>query len=643
MAGRNLVTIGSRFDNKVSPELSKLKGQFDGLGSAAKTGFGLGVGIKAFNLLDQAISAVIPHIFEAIENAARLEQAQAKSDAVFKSSADEVEAWSKTTADAFGISQRAALESAAGFGNLFKSMGLAEEQSKDMSIALVNLSADLAAFNNLPTDQVLAKLQSGIIGNVKSVRSLGVTWSAESVAQKAVELGFAKTTKAVSEQAKVQARYAIIMEQTTIQQGQAAREGKSLEMIQAKLGARVEEMSASFGEVLLPVLVQLGGLILQYVLPAIAQFADILSKTLVPAIVFVAGVFDSFVKAIDLGIARLIVAFIQLNDFIGSIPGPWHHAADEIATSTGTMADLVAGHTHNLAGKVEDDMTAYGRSIAAAATATAHLKGKVADDTYAIRTSIGEVATKTQTTRLSVSTQLRLMRAAFNTTRSAIIGDARDIVTQALDVVDTRVQLSVLNAKVAALEKIATSRKLTIAEKNDLRSLVGQQAQAVLDLAEAGAGGSATVKAAVTDMNKALPLVGAHITRVVGAVNEALHRMEIKIRADAIALARLKAGIPYADYTPPGYPLRAAGGPVSARQPYVVGEKGPELFVPNNSGNIIPNSGASGGGPGWGGGGSTVVFQSLWPPTPQMVRETAKLIDAAGWSVLDTAAPIQGR
>ena len=33
----------------------------------------------------------------------------------------------------------------------------------------------------------------------------------------------------------------------------------------------------------------------------------------------------------------------------------------------------------------------------------------------------------------------------------------------------------------------------------------------------------------------------------------------------------------------------ANGGPVGMRQPYLVGEKGPELFVPNQSGNIIPN------------------------------------------------------
>lgn len=34
---------------------------------------------------------------------------------------------------------------------------------------------------------------------------------------------------------------------------------------------------------------------------------------------------------------------------------------------------------------------------------------------------------------------------------------------------------------------------------------------------------------------------------------------------------------------------RAMGGPVSGGQPYVVGEKGPEMFVPNGSGKIIPS------------------------------------------------------
>jgi tape measure domain-containing protein len=40
---------------------------------------------------------------------------------------------------------------------------------------------------------------------------------------------------------------------------------------------------------------------------------------------------------------------------------------------------------------------------------------------------------------------------------------------------------------------------------------------------------------------------------------------------------------------------RAGGGPVGGGRPYLVGEKGPELFVPNTSGTIVPNSELSGG------------------------------------------------
>ena len=46
---------------------------------------------------------------------------------------------------------------------------------------------------------------------------------------------------------------------------------------------------------------------------------------------------------------------------------------------------------------------------------------------------------------------------------------------------------------------------------------------------------------------------------------------------------------------------RAMGGPVTSNQPYLVGENGPEIFMPNNSGTIIPN----------GQGGSVVVQQTI--------------------------------
>ena len=40
---------------------------------------------------------------------------------------------------------------------------------------------------------------------------------------------------------------------------------------------------------------------------------------------------------------------------------------------------------------------------------------------------------------------------------------------------------------------------------------------------------------------------------------------------------------------------RATGGPVSQSQPYLVGERGPEMFVPNTNGAIVPNNKLGGG------------------------------------------------
>lgn len=53
--------------------------------------------------------------------------------------------------------------------------------------------------------------------------------------------------------------------------------------------------------------------------------------------------------------------------------------------------------------------------------------------------------------------------------------------------------------------------------------------------------------------------------------------------------------------------FKAKGGPVSANQPYIVGEQGPELFVPKAAGNIVPNDALAAAG----GSGSTVVNYNI--------------------------------
>ncbi len=60
---------------------------------------------------------------------------------------------------------------------------------------------------------------------------------------------------------------------------------------------------------------------------------------------------------------------------------------------------------------------------------------------------------------------------------------------------------------------------------------------------------------------------------------------------------------------------KASGGPVSGGMPYIVGEKGPEIFMPSSSGSIIPN------GQGIGGGGISVVISGNFYGTDQSAAE----------------------
>ncbi len=65
-----------------------------------------------------------------------------------------------------------------------------------------------------------------------------------------------------------------------------------------------------------------------------------------------------------------------------------------------------------------------------------------------------------------------------------------------------------------------------------------------------------------------------------------------------------------------GLPGRATGGPVSPGQPYLVGENGPEMFVPTSAGAVAPNGGAGGGGR------DVNVAISITAPTPSSTPQS---------------------
>lgn len=74
----------------------------------------------------------------------------------------------------------------------------------------------------------------------------------------------------------------------------------------------------------------------------------------------------------------------------------------------------------------------------------------------------------------------------------------------------------------------------------------------------------------------------------------------IKIQLKADITSVLGAGLKFLGFNIPG---RASGGPVFANSPYMVGENGPELFIPRTSGSIVPNGASMAGG-----GGTSITY-----------------------------------
>ena len=128
-----------------------------------------------------------------------------------------------------------------------------------------------------------------------------------------------------------------------------------------------------------------------------------------------------------------------------------------------------------------------------------------------------------------------------------------------------------------------------------------------------------TIGSSVSDAFKGM-LTGAMSWKdgmrgIISSVIDELWRLYVVQQIVGFITSGLKSiGLPM----PSAVPGKAVGGYVGANKPYMVGERGPELFVPGGSGTIIPNRNVGMGGSG--GGGMTVNVDARGSADPAAVR-----------------------
>jgi hypothetical protein len=246
------------FDGALQALGEKLKSVGSGLaGMASKVAeTAANMAKAAVTVVAAATIAVVGLAATTVGPASDLNETISKVGTVFEGSSKQVIAFGENAYKSVGMSEQAALTAAGTYGNLFRSMEITTDKSTEMSLGLVQLAGDFASFNNLPTVEVLEKLQSGISGETEPLKSLGININAATLKAKAMAMGFSEVDGELTPAAKAQATYALIMEQSSLAQGDFARTSGGLANQQRILYAQFENNRAKLGTGLLPIIVQ---------------------------------------------------------------------------------------------------------------------------------------------------------------------------------------------------------------------------------------------------------------------------------------------------------------------------------------------------------------------------------------------------
>lgn len=267
---------------------------------------GLGGFIGGFTAM--GVGSLVSFGKGAIEEFSSVEEAANRVKVVFGEAGGKITEFAETASN-IGLSKKAALEAAGGFGALFVPMGIANDQASDMSLSLTKLSADMASFSNTSIEDAMVALKAGLVGESEPLRRFGVMLNEARIKAEAFRMGIArgdvdmaqvnartiaveKAQKAYNDavakhgvsslearaamadiatkqqavedsmagsnvqldaQQKAMATYSLIMKDTSLQQGDFARTSESWANQTRINAAEFDNLKAAIGERLMPV------------------------------------------------------------------------------------------------------------------------------------------------------------------------------------------------------------------------------------------------------------------------------------------------------------------------------------------------------------------------------------------------------
>ena len=225
--------------------------------------------VKGFGVMGAAaggLAVVVgKQLFDVGEELVALDQ---KIGTVFSGeSLNTVTDWADEVAARMGLTSTQAAGLAANAGDLLKPMGFTADQAADMSTEIIGLAGALSEWSGgqRGVEETAEILSKALLGERDSLKSLGIAINQAEVDQRALIIAQQAGRDAITQQDKALATQALILEKSTDAQEAYAAGGNRLTAAQNQLKAAFGELQEDLARKLLPLFAQAADIVVKLI------------------------------------------------------------------------------------------------------------------------------------------------------------------------------------------------------------------------------------------------------------------------------------------------------------------------------------------------------------------------------------------
>lgn len=160
----------------------------------------------------------------------------------------------KNMAESLGMTEQQYMNNSTATADFLSRTGMTSQAIADQSGKLTTLTADMAAFADIPVDEAASDFRSALMGNFETLDKYGISLSVATIEQGSYAKEIGKSWNNMTQAEKAQATLSAMIEQGASITGLAEQEAGGFTMQMQQMKQRLMEAAAAIGEKLFPVL-----------------------------------------------------------------------------------------------------------------------------------------------------------------------------------------------------------------------------------------------------------------------------------------------------------------------------------------------------------------------------------------------------